>query len=68
LTAKILPEGLTLGWKLGNHFLQNDPNVEWVLRFHRDKNQCLAQYEDEYKNITKNQTQTKITDFITKFL
>jgi len=38
LTAKIIREGLTLGWKLGNYFLQNDPNVERALRFQRDIN------------------------------
>ncbi|UYV65765.1 TUBGCP3 [Cordylochernes scorpioides] len=32
-TAKVIREGLALGRKLGNHFMQNDTNVERALRF-----------------------------------
>ena len=64
-TAKVIPEGLALGRKLGNHFIQNDTNVERSLRFQRDINRCLSQYEKVYKNVTKNSKQLLITDFIT---
>ena len=49
LTAKIIYEGLALGRKFGNYFLQNDLNVEWALRFQQDINQCVVQYEEKYK-------------------
>lgn len=65
-TAKVIREGLGLGRKLGNHFVQNDPNVERALLFQRNINKCLTQYEEVYKDLTKNQTQLLITDFITK--
>ncbi|XP_071056464.1 tigger transposable element-derived protein 1-like [Onthophagus taurus] len=64
-TAKVIREGLALGRKLGNHFIQNDTNVERALRFQRDINRCLAQYEEVYKDLTKNSKQLLITDFIT---
>ncbi|UYV66899.1 TTC14 [Cordylochernes scorpioides] len=64
-TAKVIREGLTLGRKLGNHFMQNDTNVERALRFQPDINRCLAQYEEVYKDLTKNSKQLLITDFIT---
>ncbi|UYV76844.1 TIGD1 [Cordylochernes scorpioides] len=64
-TAKVIREGLALGRKLGNHFMQNDTNVERALRFQRDINRCLAQYEEVYKDLTKNSKQLLITDFIT---
>ncbi|UYV72509.1 hypothetical protein LAZ67_9003463 [Cordylochernes scorpioides] len=54
-TAKVIRKGLALGRNLGNHFMQNDTNVERALRFQRDINRCLAQYEE----------QLLITDFIT---
>lgn len=50
---------------VGNHFIQNDTNVERALRFQRDINRCLAQYEEVYKDLTKNSKQLLITDFIT---
>ncbi|UYV71214.1 hypothetical protein LAZ67_8002211 [Cordylochernes scorpioides] len=64
-TAKVIREGLALGRKLGNHFMQNDTNVERASRFKRDINRCLAQYEEVYKDLTKNSKQLLITDFIT---
>ncbi|UYV83997.1 hypothetical protein LAZ67_X000848 [Cordylochernes scorpioides] len=64
-TAKVIREGLALGRKLGNHFMQNDTNVERALRFQCDINRCLAQYEEVYKDLTKNSKQFLITDFIT---
>ena len=64
-TAKVIREGLALGRKLGNHFIQNDTNVERALRFQRDINRCLPQYEEVYKDFTKNSKQLLITDFIT---
>lgn len=64
-TAKVIREGLALGRKLGNHFIQNDTNVERALRFQRDINRCLAQYEEVHKDLTKNSKQLLITDFIT---
>ncbi|UYV76545.1 hypothetical protein LAZ67_14001088 [Cordylochernes scorpioides] len=54
-TAKVIREGLALGRKLGNRFMQNDTNVERALRFQCDINHCLAQYEEKLL----------ITDFIT---
>ena len=54
-----------MGRKLGNHFVQNDTNVERALRFKRGINRCLAQYEEVYKDLTKNSKQLLITDFIT---
>ncbi|UYV68152.1 TIGD1 [Cordylochernes scorpioides] len=66
-TAKVIREVLALGRKLGNHFMQNDTNVERALRFQRDINRCLAQYEEVYKDLTKNSKQLLITDFITIF-
>ncbi|UYV72548.1 hypothetical protein LAZ67_9003644 [Cordylochernes scorpioides] len=54
ITAKVIREGLALGRKLGNHFMQNDTNVERALRFQRDINRCLAQCEEVYKDLTKN--------------
>ncbi|KAG7196833.1 hypothetical protein KM043_017594 [Ampulex compressa] len=65
-TAKVIREGLELGRKLGNHFLQNDPNVERALLFQRDINKRLTQYEEVYKDLIKNETQLLITDFTTK--
>ncbi|UYV62968.1 hypothetical protein LAZ67_2002670 [Cordylochernes scorpioides] len=56
-TAKVIREGLALGRKLGDHFMQNDTNVERALRFQRDINRCLAQYEEVYKDLTKNSKQ-----------
>ena len=56
-TAKVISA------KLGNHFIQNDTN-ERALRFQRDINRCLAQYEEIYKDLTKNSKQLLITDFI----
>ena len=41
-TTKVIREGLALGRKLDNHFIQNDTNVERALRFQRDINPCLA--------------------------
>uniref|UniRef100_T1HY07 Uncharacterized protein n=1 Tax=Rhodnius prolixus TaxID=13249 RepID=T1HY07_RHOPR len=58
-TAKVIREGLELGQKLGNHF-------ERALLFQRNINKCLTQYEELYEDLTKNQTQLLITDFITK--
>ena len=52
-TAKVIREGLASGRKLGNHFIQNDTNVKRALRFQRDINRCLAQYEKVYKDLTK---------------
>ena len=46
--------------------VQNDSNVERALRFQRDINHCLAQYDEVYKDLTRNQKQLLITDFITK--
>ena len=54
-----------MGRKLGNYFIQNDANVERALRFQCDINRCLAQYEEVYKDLTKNSKQLLITDFIT---
>nr|XP_012151876.1 PREDICTED: tigger transposable element-derived protein 1-like [Megachile rotundata] len=65
-TAKVIREGLELGRKLGNHFLQNDPNVERALLFQRDINKRLTQYEEVYKDLIKIETQLLITDFTTK--
>ncbi|UYV68171.1 hypothetical protein LAZ67_5003240 [Cordylochernes scorpioides] len=67
-TAKVIREGLVLGRKLGNHFMQNDTNVERALRFQRDINRSLAQYEEVYKDLTKNSKQLLITDFIISFI
>ncbi|UYV61472.1 TIGD1 [Cordylochernes scorpioides] len=64
-TAKVIREGLALGRKLGNHFMQNDTNVERALRFQRDINRCSAQHEEVYIDLTKNSKQLLITDFIT---
>ncbi|XP_067133889.1 tigger transposable element-derived protein 1-like [Centruroides vittatus] len=66
-TAKVVHEGLELGSKLGNHSVQNDSNVERAFRFQRNINHCLAQYNEIYKDLTRNQKQMLITDFITKF-
>ena len=52
-TAKVIREGIALGRKLGNHFIQNDKNVERALRFQSNINRCLAQYEEVYKDLTK---------------
>lgn len=65
-TAKKIREGLELGRKLGSHFLQIDPNVERALQFQRNINKLLIQYEEDYKNLTRNASQLLITDFITK--
>ncbi|UYV83478.1 hypothetical protein LAZ67_23001151 [Cordylochernes scorpioides] len=40
-TAKVIREGFALGRKLGDHFMQNDTNVERALRFQRDINRLL---------------------------
>ena len=47
-TAKVIREGIALGRKLGNHFIHNDTNVERALRFQRDINCYLAQYEEVF--------------------
>lgn len=39
--------------------------IRW---FQRDINQCLTQYDEVYKNLTKNQTQLLITDLIAEAL
>ena len=39
-------------------------NVERALRFQRYINRCLAQYEEVYKDLTKNSKHLLITDFI----
>ena len=66
LTAKNVREGLEFGRKMGNHFLQIDPNIERAVQFQRELNRVVAKYEEIYKDLTKNQTQLRITDFMTK--
>ena len=56
-TAKVIREGIALGRKLSYHSIQNDTNVERALRFQRDINRCLAQYEEVYKDLKKNSKQ-----------
>ena len=62
----MIRERLKFERKFGNHFLENDPNVERTLQFQRDINKCLAQYEQVRKDLNKSQRQILITDFITK--
>ena len=63
-TAKFVRKGLAIGKKLGNYFQQHDPNVERALRFQRAINESLNQYEEVYKDLTKNKSQLLITDFL----
>ncbi|XP_056631461.1 zinc finger protein 585A-like [Diorhabda sublineata] len=55
-TDKVIREGFSLGRKL----IQNDTNVEMALRFQRDINHCLVQYEEVYKDLTKNSWQEEV--------
>ena len=63
-TAKVVRERLEIGRKLGNYFQQNNPNVDRALRFQRKINECLRQYEEVYKDLAKNKSQSLITDFL----
>ena len=45
-TAKIVREFLAMGRNLGNNFQKHDTNVERALKFQRDVNQLLSQYEE----------------------
>ena len=49
-TAKVIREELALE----SNFIQNGTKVESALRFQRDINRCLAQYDQVYKDFTKN--------------
>ena len=44
------------------HFLNNDPDMDRALKFRREIKQCIAKYEEIYKNIRKDE-QSRITDF-----
>jgi len=65
-TAKIVREGLAIGRKLGNYFQEYDTNVERALKFQRDVNKILTQYEEVYKEMTKNRQQLLISDFFSE--
>ncbi|GFT13151.1 tigger transposable element-derived protein 1 [Nephila pilipes] len=63
-TAKVVREGLEQGRKLVNYFQQNDPHLDRALRFQRNMNECLNEYEELYNVLTKNKSQSLITNFI----
>lgn len=65
-TAKVVREGLAIGRKLGNYFQEYDTNVERALKFQRDINKLLSQYEEVYKDMTKNKPQLLISDFFSE--
>ena len=55
-------------WKQHNtfhkkYFQEHDPNVERALKFQREINKLLYQYEEVYKDLTKNKRQMLISDF-----
>ncbi|XP_046808187.1 uncharacterized protein LOC124420152 [Lucilia cuprina] len=47
MTSQNISEGLELGRKLGNHFLQYDPNVERALKFQKYISQGLTKYREK---------------------
>ena len=50
----IVREGLAIGRNLGNNFQKHDTSVERALKFQRDVNQLLSQYEEVYEDMISN--------------
>ncbi|GFQ75468.1 tigger transposable element-derived protein 1 [Trichonephila clavata] len=63
-TAKVVREGLELGRKLVNYFQQNDPHLDRALRLQRNITESLNEYEEVYNVLSKNKSQSLITNFI----
>ena len=50
--------------RLEQHFLTHDPDVERALKFQRDLQICTAGYQERYKQLAKQKTQKRITDYL----
>ncbi|XP_054726261.1 tigger transposable element-derived protein 1-like [Anastrepha obliqua] len=66
LNATLIKEGLDLARKLGNHFQQHDPDEERAAKFQRELKSLMASYRELYKGLSRNQTQSLMTDFLLK--
>ncbi|XP_054734693.1 tigger transposable element-derived protein 1-like [Anastrepha obliqua] len=66
LNAALIKEGLDLARKLGNHFQQHDPDEERAAKFQRELKSLMASYRELYKGLSRNQTQSLMTDFLPK--
>ncbi|XP_039962466.1 tigger transposable element-derived protein 1-like [Bactrocera tryoni] len=66
LKASLIKEGLDLATKLGSHFEQHDHDEERAAKFQRELKSLMASYREVYNGLTRNKTQSKITDFVQK--
>ena len=64
LTAALIHEGLQFATRMEQHFLTHDPDVERALKFQRDLQICTARYQETYKQLAKQKTQQRITDYL----
>ena len=66
MKASLIKEGLDLATKLGSHFEQHDHDEERAAKFQRELKLLMASYREVYNGLTRNKTQSKITDFVQK--
>lgn len=66
LNATLIKDGLDLARNLGNHFEQHDPDNERAAKFQRELKLLMSSYRELYNGLSRNQTQTLITDFVLK--
>lgn len=66
LFASTILEGLQIAYKLGNHFLTNDKNIEQAVQFQHDLKMIMAHYEESYKEAAKTKSQRLTTEFVLK--
>ena len=64
LNATLIKEGLDLVRNLSNHFEQHDPDKERAAKFQRELKLLMASYRELYNGLSRNQTQSLITDFV----
>uniref|UniRef100_A0A1A9V136 Uncharacterized protein n=1 Tax=Glossina austeni TaxID=7395 RepID=A0A1A9V136_GLOAU len=52
--------------KEGNHFEQHDPDEKRAAKFQHELKSLMASYSELYNGLSRNQTQSLITDFLAK--